>query len=198
MFFPSKKDPGLLFDTEDIEEFLERITGLTASGGGDSPDPSIGAIIQAVEASETGSPIYVFTDAPPSDERRLNEAKSLILRKNVRIFFAFVNSGVNKRSLDDKQRMHGLNKRQDDTANIYENLAAFSGGQLLNVRTSEISELATLISFSAVQSRNTIFRRSSVLQGTVEHTFPVDSFVVEVTISINGQIIDTSVTTPEG
>ncbi len=195
--FPSK-DAGSVFDTEDVQEFLAMIAGLTAGGGGDTPDPSIGAIIRAVEASEPGSPIYVFTDAPASDEHRLNEAKSLILKKNVRLSFAFVNSAVRKRSVNEKYRIKSHTKRQVGTTGIYESLAAYSGGQFFNVRTDEISDLASLVSFSAVQSHNTIFRRSNVLQGTVEHSFSIDSSLVEVTISINGEMINASVSTPQG
>jgi len=38
-------DPGVIFETEDIELFLSRIAGLVADGGGDTPEPSIGALI---------------------------------------------------------------------------------------------------------------------------------------------------------
>ena len=153
-----------------------------------------------MEVSEAGSPIYVFTDAPASDEHRINEARSLILRKNVRVSFALVNAGFKKRSLDNQQKPYQIkprNRRQvgDD---VYEQLAALSGGQFLSVRTSEISELAALVSFSAVRSRRSIFRRSDVLRGTVEHSIPVDSSVFDVTISINGQGISVTVLTPQG
>ena len=193
VFFP--QDPGITFETEDVEQFLARIAALTADGGGDTPEPSIGAIIRAAEASEPGAPIFVFTDAPASDEDRINEARSLIVRKNVRVFFAFVNIETRKRSLDDK---HFQRKRQVGGGNIYERLAELSGGQFLRVRTSEISDLASLVTFSAVQSRRTIFRRSSIVSGTVEHSFPVDSSTVEVTISINGRGIAVTIFTPQG
>lgn len=156
-----------------------------------------------MEASEPGSPIYVFTDAPASDQHRLNEARSLILRTGARIYFALVNFNLRlrKRSLNNEQRIDETKiraKRQVTDEDIYEQLATISGGQILNVRTSEISELASLVSFSAVQSRRTILRQSNTLFGTAEHSFLVDSSVVEVVLSINGQRITVSVTTPQG
>lgn len=154
-----------------------------------------------MEASEPGSPIYVFTDASASDERRRNEAKSLILRKSLRVYFALVTTFIGKRSIDDNQQTYeskSREKRQSGSTDIYEELASFSGGQFLMVSTNEISGLASLVSFSAVQSRRTIFRRSNVAFGTVEHCFLVDSSVVEVILSINGQRISVFVTTPQG
>ena len=201
LFLFLQKDPGIIFETEDIEEFLAGIARLSAHGGGDEPEPSIGAIIRAIEASEPGSPIFVFTDASASDTHRLNEANSLILRKNVRISFALVNVAIGKRSLDKQQMAYGTisrKRRQTGSESAYEQLAAISGGQFLRVRTSEISELASLVSFSAVQSRRTILRRSSVSFSTVEHSFPIDSSTVEAVLSINGQSISVSVTTPQG
>ena len=71
-------DPGITIESDDIQEFLMAIASLTADGGDDTPDPSFGAIIQAIEASEPSSSIYVFTDAPASDSHRLNEVETLL------------------------------------------------------------------------------------------------------------------------
>ena len=60
-------EPRILITTDRIEEFLGNISSLVADGGGDTPEPSIGATIRAVQASETDSPVYVFTDAAASD-----------------------------------------------------------------------------------------------------------------------------------
>lgn len=171
MFSLFSTDPGYTYETEDIEEFLTQIALLIAEGGGDTPEPSIGATIRAIEASEPGSPIYVFTDAPASDTNLLNEAIALISRKQITITFAIVNAlRVGKRSLD-VQNSNGRNyrvRRQTSEFDEYEQLATFSGGQILNIRTNEISNLASLVGFSARQTRSSIFRRSGILYGMVE------------------------------
>jgi len=149
-----------------------------------------------MEASAAGSPTYVFTDAPASDEDRLLEARSLIVRKNLRVSFVYVDALRGKRSLPGDHQMK--NKRQAKDENIYEYLASFSGGQFLNVQTSEISDLASLVSFSAIQSCHTIFHVSRTMYGMVEHFIPVDSSVFEVLISINGDRIAVSIYTPQG
>jgi len=56
------------------------------------------------------------------------------------------------------------------------------------------------ISSTGIQSHayRTIFHRSNVRFGTVEHTFSVDSSIVEIMLSITGHRINISVTTPQG
>ena len=178
------------------------IADLTAGGGNDIPDPSIGAIIRAVEASETDSSVYVFTDAPASDSHRLNEVETLISEKNVQINFIYANNDEKKRSVHPTsiaiQKYNSRSKREhvDDA---YEQLSAISGGQFLTVSTEDISELGSLVGFTAVQSRNTVFRREESLLNTTQFQFPIDSLTSEVLISVNAeQNINVSVFTPEG
>ena len=195
-------DPGITIETDDIEEFLMAIANLTAGGGGDIPEPSIGAIIRAIEASEPGSSIYVFTDAPASDSHRLNEVKTLISEKNVQINFIYANNDdEKKRSVQPASHMatqkYSRTKRQsvDDT---FEQLSAISGGQVLTIDTNDISDLGPLVSFSAV-SRNTIFRREESLSEATQFQFSVDTLTSEVMISINAeQNLTVSVVSPEG
>ena len=56
---------------------------LVAVGGDVCGKPTIGALVRALEASNIGSSVYVFTDDVPSDEDRLNEALALIIEKRV-------------------------------------------------------------------------------------------------------------------
>ena len=193
-------DPGELYETNDIEDFLAIIGTLHAHGGGDLPEPSIGATIRAIEASEPGSPIYVFTDAPASEEYRRNEAISLLIRQRTPIYFSLVNIRLRKRSLHDQQFTYKLKsrKRRQTGSNIYEQLASFSGGQVLHVATNDISRLGSLVSFSVLQNRRTIFYVSDTLYGTITHYIPIDSTILEASISISGQDIEVSVFTPQG
>ena len=193
-------DPGELYETNIIEDFLAMIAGLRANGGGDTPEPSIGATIRAIEASEPGSPIYVFTDAPASDEYRRNEAISLLIRQRTPIYFSLVNLRLRKRSLRDPQHAYKLKirKKRQAGATIFEQLTTFSGGQVLHVQTNDISRLGSLVSFTAFQNRRTIFYVSDTLYGMTTHCIPIDSSILEATISISGQQVIVSVFTPQG
>ena len=79
-----------------IDDLINAIGNLTAVGGGDCPEPSIGALIRAIRASERGSPIYVFTDASASDEDQRAEVQALIIEKGVRVNYGLT-QGCSKR-----------------------------------------------------------------------------------------------------
>ena len=162
--------------------FLDGIASLIAAGGGDIPEPSIGALIRAIKASEEGSPIFVFTDAGASDPELLPDAQDLIIQKSVTVTFALVEARK-KRSgnygIQDIQNTYKEKRQLDDTYNI---IAAFSGGQVLNLETDDLSELGEFVGFSADQSQVTILRES----GNMSSTFHVDSFIQQVVISIDG------------
>ena len=195
-------DPGNIFETDDIEQFLSGIAQLTASGGNaERAEPSIGATIRAVKASEPGSSVYVFTDAPASDGYRLNELTTLIADKKVIINFVYVTTtGGKKRSVQPSgAHKHASRAKRQSVDDAYEQLSAISGGQVLTVDTNDISELASFVSFSAVQSRSTVIHREGSLLGTAEFIFPVDTFTSEVFISVDAeQNIALSVVSSQG
>lgn len=197
---PFQIDPGIIFETDNIEQFLAGIAQLRASGGGDEPEPSIGAIIRAVKASEPGSSVFVFTDAPASDSNRLNELLTLIAEKNILINFVYVTTGGKKRSVQPRAtRKHRSRSKRQSVDDAYEQLATISGGQVSTVGTNDISELASFVSFSAMQSRNTVFRREGNLLGTIQFEFPIDTYTSEAFISIDAeQSITVSVVNSEG
>lgn len=195
-------DPGNIFETEDIEQFLSDIAQLTASGGNaKQAKPSIGAIIRAVRASEPGSSVYVYTDAPASDGHRLNELTTLIVDKNVIINPVIVTttSGKKRSVQPSDTHRHASRAKRQSVDDAYEQLSAISGGQVLTVDTDDISELASFVSFSAVESHSTVIQSEGTLQGTAEFIFPVDTFTSEVFISVDAeQTIALSVVSSQG
>ena len=169
--------------------FLSGIASLHPDGGGDAPEPSIGAVIRAIKASEEGSPIFVFTDASASDSYRQQEALALIAQKSVTVTFALV---INfKRSINSQ--FEKMKRQADET---YETLATFSGGQVLNLGTTDLSDLGELVRFSADQEQTTILRESGTT--TQFKTFYIDSSIEQVIISINGYGVGISLTSPSG
>ena len=189
-----------------MDEFLNEIGSLVAVGGGDCPEPSIGALIRAIMASERGSPIFVYTDADASDPGRAPEALALMRQTGVRV--TYVLTGVciifgRKRSTEGSQQdMEQYNTKhmrlpRQVVDDVYILIAAISGGQVLNVDQFDISELSPLISFSVMQSTVTIiYRVSSITPGSYD--FAVDESVSQVLISVNGIGITVSVITPGG
>jgi hypothetical protein len=86
-----------------------------------------------------------------------------------------------------------LEKRQAD--DVYDILAALSGGQVLNLGTSDLSDLGELVSFSANQAQTTILRETG---SVAPYIFYVDRSTQQVIISINGYGYEISVISPTG
>ena len=191
----------IIYETEDVEEFFSIFTGLGIAGVGSEPEPSIGAVIRAIEVSEPGSPIFVFTDSSPSDHHRISEAVSLVMRKNIPVSFALTISHHRVHfSSCDSQKVGNLNacSRRSLKHPVYEHLVALSGGQVLNMEVKEIPRLATLVSFSAVHYCCTILQKSDILFGSVTLSVPIDSSVLQATISISVFHLKVSVYSPQG
>ena len=140
----------------------------------------------------------MYTDAEAKDPYRVREAQALVAQKQVTITFAYIGLGFGKRSTNDgaQEEQHEATKRQ--TADeAYEILATFSGGQVLNVGTSDLSSLGQLVLYSADQSRTTILREGGYLTNS-PYYFYVDSTIEQVIISINGYGFGITITSPSG
>ena len=185
---------------------MNAIGTLRADGGGDCPEPSIGALIRAIRASERGSSIFVYTDADASDPDQLAEAQALIKKTGVRVNYVLTGTcSFRKRSAEGSQfdtekytiKRHRNRWTRQAVDGLYTLIAATSGGQILNVDENNISELSSLISFSLMQALTTVFyRMSSVAAGPFN--FAVDETVSQVLIAVNGAGIGVTVTTPQG
>ena len=192
-----------MFQTYNSDDFLNAIGQLIPEGGGDCPEPSIGALVRAIRASEPNSPIYVYTDAPPSDPNWLAEAQALISEKGVTVNYGLTDGCImkRKRSLQQyNQDYSHVGKRQtsSDSENVYQFLAALSGGQVLNLEPTDIGDLSSLISFSTVRTYTTIFYKSGALAGTYSFRFPVDETATAVLLSVNGRYIQVTVRNSQG
>ena len=182
--------PGSTFKTGNISQLSANIGGLNIQSSGDGNVPIVSAVLRAAEASEQDSSIFVYTDSTASDEEGLTEAEAIIAEKNLKVFFIQTLSNERKRSLRRNKLRH---KRQTD-----QELVTFSGGQILPVLMTDISELSTFITFSTIQSTATVFRQSGGTVTDIIFSFPVDSYTIQVLILINGRNIGVSVTTPWG
>ena len=186
---------------------MDAIAALVAIGGGDCPEPSTGATIRAIRASEQGSSIYVFTDAGPSDGDREAELRALIEETGVHISYVLTGSCVYRRrrsangQFDNAGRYNQnarRNRRQSAEENFYSNIAAFSGGQVLNVQTSSISELSSVIFLSSELSFTEIYQRTGIGFISSNRSFSVDNTITVLLISLNGNSISSVVRTPDG
>jgi len=189
---------GQIFVTDDVKEFLARIGDLNVQSTGNGRVSVVDAILCAARASQPDSTIFVFTDSSATDKELLGRAEAVISEKNLKVNFIQDFLTTSKRSLHMKQMHKGkMHHKRQSTDDVYEELEMFSDGQIIKIPLTDISELASFVSFSAV-SGNTIFRQAGSTLGSIEYSFPVDSYTSEILIFVNGQNINVSVLTPQG
>ena len=185
-----------MFATQDIDDFSSTIAGLSMREDDDCTDPSIGALIQAVQASGPGSSIFLFTSASPSDANRIPALEALISEKTVKIFPILTSGCSNDKRRSVEYDRHTLSKREAGE-DLYHFIATFSGGQVFStVNPSDIGQLSSLITFSAIEANAILFKSSA--SASDEFTFPIDEKVRKVTLSINGNAIASVLMPPEG
>lgn len=78
-------DVGPVIETFDPKVIMYKLNQVIISGGGDCPEMSITAVIQALKVVKPNSYIYVFTDAPPKDSHLVYDALELIQRKQSQV-----------------------------------------------------------------------------------------------------------------
>ena len=185
--------------TEDIRQFEANIAQLNVQNTGHGRVPVLDAILHAAKASQADSVMLVLTDSSEIDRQHLGRAEAIITEKNLKIEFIRDVSLAMKRSLHvqmHKNKRH--HKRESNDDYVYDELEMLSDGQIIEIPSNDISELASFVTFSVLSS-NTIFRASNVSDG-VDHdySFPVDSYTSQILIFINGENINVTALTPQG
>ena len=86
--------PLTYHDNGDGADFVKAIQALSANGGGDCPELTIRAMINALEESPRwGSPMYVFTDATAKDDTADNLDELEYLAKDFGVTINFFTTG---------------------------------------------------------------------------------------------------------
>lgn len=122
--------------TSNADEVLQAANSLKAHKGGDCPELGMTGLYQALLQSVHESVIYFFSDA---DAKDLNLAQVvLILAKQKKVKINFILSG--QCSYRRKRREAHLGSQ-----NLYESLAAATGGQVLKTKKNKVSDLVDII-----------------------------------------------------
>jgi hypothetical protein len=87
-------DPGIgpLTVTADPDAFKGALGSLFASGGDDCPELAMAGALGAVDASDEGGDVFLFTDASAKDAGLMGSVQSLAASKQVKLFFALFGS----------------------------------------------------------------------------------------------------------
>jgi hypothetical protein len=167
--------------TDDATTFKSALSGLFASGGGDCPELAMSGAYQALSASDDGGELYLFTDASAKDAGLAGGVLSLATKKKSKLFFSLFGSCS-----------------PYDPAYFF--LANNTGGQVFILGRSEagqVAEFADLVSRS--DSVDILSIGDTLNPAPQTYTFPVDSQVSRLTISIAvTESASVSISRPDG
>jgi subtilisin-like proprotein convertase family protein len=159
---------GPVVETTDADEFKNALAALTASGGGDCPEPSMSGTLQALNATDAGGNLLIFTDATASDTEMSANVSALAQSKNVQV----------------SPLLFGSCSPIDPA---YVRLAKESGGQLFLLARAEAGSVTRLADFNV---RSNLVNLLSVSDSPAalprSYTVPVDSTLSRITFSVSG------------
>ena len=187
-------DPRIIHVTQNSTTFIKSIAELTAEGGRDCPEPSLGAIARAAVHSRRGAAIFLFTDVPPSDTERISALEKLLHEKSLTLYSVLTPGCSSRRGRDVKWR-----RQRQAVDDFYGYLAMVSGGQVFDVGEGDISELYSLVIYSFQPSSNTIFHWTGNAGFSGVFNVSVDSTITQLVVRISGaSLTSIGLSTPLG
>jgi hypothetical protein len=146
---------------------LDAVSRLGASGGGDCPELAMTALLAAIEASQHGSTIYLFTDASAKDSNLVENVVAAATEKDISITVA---SSGSCSPVDP----------------AYRTMTQSTGGQLLIHGHSEVetAKLFDLLRPTLAGDLETILLAEVEVGAATGFDVPIDSTVSAATIAI--------------
>ncbi|XP_031568657.1 von Willebrand factor A domain-containing protein 7-like [Actinia tenebrosa] len=164
-------------DKSENASFVSDINNLKAKGGGDCPELTFQGIREALnEAPETGSPLYVFTDASAKDNDLVDDVIDFAMNLDITVNFFITGSGYPCRAGDTN----------------FAKLAQATSGRVLRFKNAnEMLKMSNYIGKS-LPGFNIITTGSSPLakrkrrsSGNKTYKFPIDESVETMLVCFN-------------
>ena len=190
-----------MFITYDVSQFKARIAQLNIQNIGDGSVSVVNGVLHAAKASQPDSTILVSKGFSKSreDMQLLGRAEAMISEKNLKLLFIQAQNNAQSLKSSGHKKQKGKRRQKRLSNDVYEELEMFSDGQIIEIPSSNISELASFVTFSVLSS-NTILRVDTMSDraGDHDYSFPVDSYTSQILIFVNGENINVTVLTPQG
>lgn len=162
------RDPqvGPVTRTTDPEVFYHALDSLTPTGGGDCPEASLEAIEAGLAAVGEDAQMFVFTDASPKNENRLDAILAQAEAQQVQISFS-------------------LSGNCSPYHPGYFTIAQQTGGQVFVVEPDEGEGVSELLSVASRPGQVRVLTRTIPGDGgTIQ--LPVDSYLDTLVVSVSG------------
>jgi len=151
--------------TSDAPSYLGQINGLFASGGGDCPELAMHGLLDAVNAADEQSTLFLFTDASAKDSGLFPNVDAAATKKKITVNFALFGSCS---PIDP----------------AYLNTASATGGQVfLFNRGTETGAIFPLVSSQIGGPQVNILHDAGTLSTARDIPFPVDSMINSLAVS---------------
>lgn len=168
-------DPAMAktFITSDYRQFVGKLEGLAAAGGGDCPEPSFEAMYRAASDAPDGSYLYIYTNSAAKDaDVYLGPLQTLVAAKNIRV-------------------IGGLFGSCSPYTPAFFKLAEDSGGQMFVLAPDEATRLAQLNQALSEPGLTRLTQQSFELEGAAQDVvFLVDSLLEKLVVSVSGITAD--------
>ncbi|VUZ55036.1 unnamed protein product [Hymenolepis diminuta] len=180
-------DVGPARVTTSTKTFYQYLESVYTQGGGDCPEMTITGIEMALEAAQSNSLIYVFTDSSAKDYDRLPRVLNLIQKKQSQV--VFVLTGF-------------CNSTDEIGFQAYQEIATVSSGQVYIIGKRQVNEFMRVIE-AAVESQKVQILQQDTWETTAKtYSFPVDTHLSQLTIQVTNyktnDSIKVGIRNPEG
>jgi hypothetical protein len=161
-------DVGGALVTDDPAQLRSAVASLSPWGGGDCPELSQSALINAIDAAAPDSRLYLFSDATAKDSSTVNQVIARAQMKGTELNYGLTGSC----SPIDPAYLRG---------------ASETGGQVFRVTPSEIPKLFTVIQPQLKGNLTTVAKRRVDLgvAGTNSMVVPVDSQMSTLLVALS-------------
>ena len=163
------------YEEYEVNQLITDVQRKVARGGGDCPEFSFdGMISSLLEDPRWGSPLYVFTDAPPKDADDYNKETLSVLADELGITVNFFAG----------RSFCGRKSQQQP----FKDVAEAYGGQYLKLHSNELLKMSSFTGSSlegtttVVSGKNTAARRKR--RATTNIGIPVDDTVTKLVVTV--------------
>lgn len=188
----SDPDVGPLTKTTDPNAFKTAIDNLSPSGGGDVPEKSLSGLQLGLTTAPSNSEIFLFTDAPASDQHLKSTLIALIERTQTVVNFLITDS------VNTNRRRRSTSQISAADVQVYRDLAQTSGGQAIEVSKFELSAATSIITEASINSMVTLLQSARSAGVTETFSFIVDRSMTKVIVYMTGSSISFTLTSPSG